>query len=133
MTHHKADAEDLVQEACLKLFRRYGKLASRPLLFVAIRHLFIDRIRQPDRFVSEDQAPSSELPAPAPSENGAMGDLHILLGRLRPAEREALYLHHVEGYTAQEIADLTQTPRNTVLSLLSRSLRKLQAAGINAS
>jgi RNA polymerase sigma factor (sigma-70 family) len=73
-----------------------------------------------------------EPAAPVAAENGSIGDLNLLLGLLRPVEREALYLHHVEGYTAQEIAELTGTPRNTILSLLNRGLRKLQTAGLHA-
>jgi len=132
LTHHKANAEDLVQEACLKLYRRYGELKSRSLLFVSIRRLYIDRLRQPYLLIPEDLADFEEPANPSLSENGTKEDLGLLLAQLRPVEREALYLHHVEGYTAQEIADLTDTSRNTVLSLLNRGLRKLQNASSDA-
>lgn len=132
LSHHKANAEDLVQEACLKLFRRYGEIRSRSLLFVAIRRLYIDRLRQP-HLVPPEELPTLEEPAnPITAENGTSEDLNLLLSQLRPVEREALYLHHVEGYTAQEIADLTGGSRNTVLSLLNRGLRKLQNASSEA-
>lgn len=132
LTHHKANAEDLVQEACLKLFRRYGELRSRSLLFVAIRRLYIDRLRQPHLLLTDEWSELAEPANPVATENGTTDDLNLLLSQLRPAEREALYLHHVEGYTAQEIADFTGSPRNTVLSLLNRGLRKLQNAGSDA-
>ena len=41
-------------------------------------------------------------------------------------EREAIFLHHVHGHTAEEIAVLTAQPRGTVLSLLHRALEKLR-------
>jgi RNA polymerase sigma-70 factor (ECF subfamily) len=132
LTHHKANAEDLVQEACLKLYRRYGELKSRALLFVSIRRLYIDRLRQPYLPPAEEFGEIQEPASPITTENGTNEDLSLLLGLLRPVEREALYLHHVEGYTAQEIADLVGISRNTVLSLLSRGLRKLQNAGSGA-
>lgn len=132
LTHHKANAEDLVQDACLKLFRRYGELRSRSLLFVAIRRLYIDRLRQPQLLPPEEMWETEEPANPIMAESGTSEDLNLLLNQLRPVEREALYLHHVEGYTAQEIADLTGNPRNTVLSLLNRGLRKLQNAGSDA-
>ena len=52
--------------------------------------------------------------------------LNRALAALRPAERETLFLADVEGYTAQEIADLTGHPRGTVLSLIHRTHRKLR-------
>ncbi len=126
LAHNKSDAEDLVQESCLKLLRRYGKIRSRPLLLTTIRRVFIDRWRRQSRALEEVRPLETEM-AGVPCEPGAAQDLHSLLGQLRPEEREALYLHHVEGYTAQEIAALTETPRNTVLSHLHRGLRKLRA------
>ena len=47
------------------------------------------------------------------------------LAKLRPTEREALFLAEVQGYTAQQVADQTGRSRGTVLSLLKRSRKKL--------
>ncbi|HEU5078437.1 MAG TPA: RNA polymerase sigma factor [Opitutaceae bacterium] len=126
LAHNPHDAEDLVQEAWLKIARRYGEVASRPLLFVAIRNAFIDQTR---RRGGKELIPfhevSSDLCTPVPEFAGTATDLTTLLQALRPVEREALFLHHVEGYTAEEIARLTGSPRNTVLSLVSRAMKKL--------
>ena len=43
------------------------------------------------------------------------------VGRLPTAYRQAICLHYVEGYTAQEIGRLLGCPRGTVLSRLSRA------------
>jgi len=45
---------------------------------------------------------------------------------LRPIEREVLFLSVVEGYTADEIAAMHSTVRGTILSMLSRSKKKLR-------
>lgn len=128
LTHHAHDAEDLVQESWLNLCRRYGSVPSRAALFTAIRHLFIDHCRRAHviAFDSIDQADVSGLSTCAASGNAE--DLEHLLGRLRPAERETVYLHYVEGHTAEEIGALTSQPRGTVLSLLHRALKKLRAS-----
>lgn len=125
LTQNAHDAEDLVHAAWLKLARRYREVSSRALLFVAIRNAYIDHARQRNRreMVSLDEI-AEELPAPS-LDLAAPADLAILLQTLRPVEREALFLHHVEGYTADEIARFTGSPRNTVLSLLSRAMKKL--------
>ena len=53
-------------------------------------------------------------------------DVELMLGYLNDTQREVLYLHHVESLSAAEIASITERPRATVLSQLSRARRKLQ-------
>jgi len=129
LTHHHHDAEDLVQAAWLKLNRRRRAVdTTRALLFTVIRNLHVDRYRRRQRvpFVSLDtcavDAEQSEgRQEPLDEEIGR------LLARLREAEREALFLHVVAGYSVDEIAKLTGRPRGTVLSLMHRGRRKLRA------
>ena len=47
---------------------------------------------------------------------------------LPPKYRWPVYLHYIEGYTAEEIGLLLRCPRNTVLSRLSRARKKLRDA-----
>jgi RNA polymerase sigma-70 factor (ECF subfamily) len=44
---------------------------------------------------------------------------------LCPEEREALFLHEVEGYSASEISRMIGEPRGTVLSLMHRGRQRL--------
>lgn len=122
LTHRREDAEDLVQDAWLKLGRK-GRPVDRGLLMAAVRSLFIDRYRRHRLAVfepfDEERLPPVELGRQA---DGA--DLETALGQLRPEEREALFLHSVEGYTAQQIARFTGRPRGTVLSLIHRGKQK---------
>ncbi|MDP3070772.1 MAG: RNA polymerase sigma factor [Opitutaceae bacterium] len=133
LSHHRADAEDLVQQAWLNLCQRYGAATSRAALYTTIRNLFIDRCRRARvvAFDSLDEAPA-DLATPAPAAPGTNDDLELLLGALRPGEREAIYLHHVAGHTAEEIGVLTRQPRGTVLSLLHRAFKKLRNAAATA-
>lgn len=129
LTHHRQNAEDLIQDAWLKLCRRYGGVGSQAALFTTIRHLYIDQCRRAHVIAFEvldnDAHESPTVPQILP---GTTQDLQMLLGALRPAEREAIFLHHVHGHTAEEIAVLTAQPRGTVLSLLHRALEKLRRA-----
>lgn len=129
LAHHREDAEDLTQTAWVRLCARYGRVTSRPVLLATIRNLFIDRCRRA-RVIPFEPWDEASLPVAAvePISPGCIGDLDKLLGDLRAEEREAVYLHHVEGHTAEEIGMLTHQPRNTVLSLLSRALHKLRAS-----
>jgi RNA polymerase sigma-70 factor (ECF subfamily) len=132
LTHRVHEAEDLVHDAWLGLCRRYGKVDSPALLIRAIRNRFIDRCRRA-RVVAFEPLDATEADPPAAPVGalGLSGDVEAMLAQLRPAEREAIFLHHVEGFTAEEIATLTAQPRGTVLSLLSRAFVKLRALSAN--
>jgi DNA-directed RNA polymerase specialized sigma24 family protein len=129
LTHRAPEAEDLLQEAWLKLCRRYGVVSSRAALYTTIRNLFIDTCRR-SRVIAFDSvdAMNEPLAAPADLPPGTVSDVETLLGQLRPGEREAVYLHYIDGHTAEEVGVLTKQPRGTVLSLLHRALKKLQLA-----
>lgn len=136
LTSHQQDAEDLVQEAWLRLHRRNGAAWNKSLLFTAIRNLFIDGRRRVKLIVlepiEETQIGSQENFLVQRDGDGVkgmtLGDLEKLLAILRPEEREALFLNAVEGYTAREIAALNGCSRGTVLSLIHRGRQKLMKA-----
>lgn len=130
LAHAHGQAEDLVQDAVLALLRRRGPWNVGYLL-KAIRSRFIDLHRREQLVVMRalDDVPEPAVHAgfDEPAADVDSERLGRALASLRPAEREAIYLHCVEGYTAQEIADLTGQPRNTVLSLLHRGRTRAQA------
>ncbi|MGB3363395.1 MAG: RNA polymerase sigma factor [Thermodesulfobacteriota bacterium] len=126
LTHNEHEAEDLVQDVWLKLYINSGEIKSKSLFFTSIRNLFIDRYRKNKLLVIEELQESNE-----PEDLGVdidIGDIEKCLAKLRPEEREALFLNSVEEYTANEIAELTNQPRSTVLSLISRGKKKFVSA-----
>lgn len=127
------DAEDLVHDAWIRLDRRYGKCSDKPLLFRTIRNLYIDqyRRRQKIQFSEFDENHFDQLNhenSHRSIENSLMNadEMQMVLERLRDVEREALYLSVVEGYTADEVAQMMESTRGTVLSLVHRSKAKLR-------
>jgi RNA polymerase sigma-70 factor (ECF subfamily) len=129
LTHAAGSAEDLVQDAILAILRRGGPW-NAGYLMKAIRSRFIDLHRREQLVVMRALDDVPEPAVWAGFDAPALVDAERLeraMASLRPAEREAIYLHCVEGYTAQEIADFTGAPRNTVLSLLHRGRIRAQA------
>ena len=128
LTHHHHDAEDLVQTAWLKLHTRGRQGTTKALLFTTIRNLHVDQYRRRNRirFMSLETAECQPV-ACADAEEAGDGAVGRLLRQLRAAEREALFLHVVAGYSPDEIARLTGKPRGTVLSLMHRGRQKLRA------
>lgn len=131
LSHHAAEAEDLLQDACLSILAS-GASWERSYLFATIRNRFIDRCRRNRKILflsldrddrDEDEGADVTWDAPDVLQNGL---LDRALGSLRADERETLFLAVVEGYTAEEIAELTSRPRGTILSLLHRTKVKLR-------
>lgn len=134
LTHDHAEAEDLLQDACVSILNIAGPW-EKAYFFTTIRNRFIDRYRrnqkvlflplegEKDGETIPQQVAVEEWIAPDVLSNGA---LEKALETLRAEERETMFLAVVEGYTAQEIADMTGRPRGTILSLLHRTKAKLR-------
>jgi len=122
LTHNEHEAEDLVQDVWLKLYINSNNERSKPLFFTAIRNLFIDRYRRKKLIAMEQFDENDIADNKLPDINN--DEIEKCLCKLRPEEREALFLNGVEEYTAEEIAKLTMQSRSTVLSLISRGKKK---------
>lgn len=122
LTHNEHDAEDLVQDVWLKLYINSSNKKSKSLLFTSIRNLFIDRYRKNKLLIIEEFQETDQHEEL--SEQMDIADIEKCLSKLRPEEREALFLNGIEEFTANEIAELTKQPRSTVLSLISRGKKK---------
>jgi len=132
LAHDPAEAEDLLQDACLSILASGGPW-ERSYLFATVRNRFIDRYRRNRKILflslDRDDDRSEDQPAELNWEEADVlrnGLLDRALALLRAEERETLFLAVIEGYTAEEIAELTARPRGTILSLLHRTKAKLR-------
>lgn len=125
--HH--DAEDLVQEAWVRVSRLHGSVEHKSLLYVTIRNIFIDQYRRKNLVLIESLEDYQEAGSEDVNFEFAINadQINVALHALRVEEREVIFLNAVEGYTAQEIAGLTKRSRNTILSLMHRGKKKLVA------
>src|SRR5271157_3932833 len=117
-------ADDLMQES----FVRYlcasrpneGKVAARRYLFRIATNLLRDYWRRP-RSTSIEELPEEFFAATASS---AQSDSQAILGpalaQLRPRDRQLLWLAHAEGYSHQEIAQITGLGSGSIRLLLFR-------------
>ncbi|MEO1083659.1 MAG: RNA polymerase sigma factor [Acidobacteriota bacterium] len=133
LTGNPAEADDLAQQGWLRLHERYGAGKGRGALFTTVRRLFIDRYRRRQKVELMAIEDLQHEPEDVAMPRTDWVDLERLLGDLREKEREALFLHAVEGYTAAEIAELTEQSRGTVLSLIYRARLKLAAGAQSAA
>ena len=123
LTHNKDDAFDLVQSTYLKLLEK-----SKPLvisyLIATLRNLYIDNKRR-EGLKLKWQNQTSKTTSYEPNFT-VEPFLEKILSELPVREREIIFLSIVEEYTAQEISDLMNIPRGTILSILSRTKQKLK-------
>jgi len=130
-----AKAEDVLQETFAAAFAKIGQFRGEAQLGTWITGIAIRRAlnlvraegrRLPPATTSDEIEPADE--SAGEEARLASRDLarHLLqlMDRLDPPRRLALLLH-AEGYTAAEIAEMTDAPRGTVLSHISRARAEL--------
>ena len=146
ITGDRADAEDVVQEACLRALRAIGSFAggnarawtltivrntaytwlgkNRPTLLVGVDDLeAVERAhaqRGTDLGASRTADPEAELIARADAAR-----LEAAIAALPPPFRETLVLRDIQGLDYREIAAVTEVPVGTVMSRLARARSRL--------
>lgn len=139
------EAEDLVQETCLRAFRSLDQLrhpgAAKAWVFSILRSIYLRQAeRAPPRgaLLSVEDVEASLL---VPGE--AVRDLYEIFSPWREAlrqevrqavlklplvYREALVLAHIAGFSYKELARILEVPMGTVMSRLFRARRMLRAS-----
>lgn len=124
--HHvrnQQDAEDIVQEAFLKLSQQ-RTLESREHIKSWLIHvtsnLSINELRRVKR---RREVPLDEAWV---KRDEAQTNVLELIGKLDPKYRDAIYLHYYEGYRTAEIAEIYHVAPNTVVTWLRRGRERLK-------
>lgn len=139
LTKSVTEADDLVQETCLRALGRTDQYdPSQPLdrwLFRMMRNLWVSEIRKRTVRLGQGHIPaeeSSELISPETGEAGvAVNQLRAQISSL-PSDLSVVILAvSVEGYSYAETAELLDIPIGTVMSRLHRARKSLanQIAG----
>jgi RNA polymerase sigma-70 factor, ECF subfamily len=142
----RADAEDLLQDAMLRAFGRFGELrepeAAKVWLFTILTRTNLNRLRARRRraelFASDleehefEHALASWRRAEAPDEQTDLGltreRLAAALDELDEDLRSVVWLTEVEGFRQREVAEMLGIPEGTVASRLFRARRSLRTA-----
>jgi RNA polymerase sigma-70 factor (TIGR02957 family) len=135
MTGSVSDAEDIVQEAFLRLTRvlRDGGSIDSPKAYLAtaatrlaISHLRSARVRREAYVGAWLPEPLVADTDPGPAERAEMSDslsmaFLVLLESLTPTERAVFLLHEVFGYNYKEIAEITGKSEPNCRQILVRA------------
>jgi RNA polymerase sigma factor (sigma-70 family) len=142
ITSSPTDAEDIVQEACLRAFRGINGVAdtnARAWLLTIVHHTACTWLRKnrPAALISvvdvaaveAKQAKFDEQDADTPETaliaKTNRARLEAAIGSLSLPYRETFTLREVEGLNYREIAEITGVPIGTVMSRLSRARDQL--------
>jgi RNA polymerase sigma-70 factor (ECF subfamily) len=138
----RAEAEELVQEVVMELWRRAPEYDSRRAavstwVITIARSRALDSLRARQRRQTDQQVPAEEvvLHAPdagRPDEQAAAGQrsaaVHRAMAALTPEQRQALELAFFEGLSHSEIAARLGQPLGTIKSRILSGMRVLRAS-----
>jgi len=136
MLRNEADAEDVAQEALLKLWRsrdalEVGPYGLKPWLRRVVSNLCIDKMRSSQRLTVTDDVPEQAEPADQLAQVEAQDASRRVEGAIKvlpDRQRTALTLFHYEGLSQIEVGRIMGVSDEAVESLLARARRTLKAA-----
>ncbi len=141
-----ADADDLVQEACLRAYRFFDRFERgtniKAWLFRILKNTFINAYRkkrsQPhsmdfdeiagtyEQLIDDTRVSRLQNPEEALGNSVMLEDVQAGMGEMPEEYRVVVHLCLIEGFTYQESADTLDIPIGTVMSRLHRGRKFLQ-------
>ncbi|TCO19701.1 RNA polymerase sigma-70 factor (ECF subfamily) [Kribbella steppae] len=141
LTRNAADAEDLVQETCLRAYRGFDRFQPgtnlRAWLYRILHNTFINDYRKAQhqpRTIADDWSQNQAVErriADVSAEDAVIAAipddrLREALASLPEIYRRVVLLFDVDGFSYQEIATIVGVPRGTVMSRLHRARKALR-------
>ncbi len=136
LTRDPHDAEDAVQEACLRALRYFGSFQgtdARAWLLTIVRNwcITLQRRRRADTLTPFDELIHSDEASSDPSDVAAgraflRASLEDALRRLPREYRDVIILRELRELSYREIGELVGAPIGTVMSRLFRARQRLR-------
>lgn len=129
-----AEADDVVQEAWLRLARTDDVDDPPAWLTTVVTRLCLDHLRRRQtRTAAEARSPDDPRDGPDPEADALLADqvggaLQVVLDTLAPAERAAFVLHDVFGYPFEDVGEALGRSATAARKLASRARLRLRGA-----
>jgi RNA polymerase sigma-70 factor (ECF subfamily) len=138
LTRNDAEAEDVVQDACVRALRYFSSLRdddARAWFLAIVRNAWYSRVARHARVMS---MPLLDKPGESPADDALNPEAQLLqqitVARVREALdqlpvdfREVIVLREIEGMSYKAIASVVRVPIGTVMSRLARGRERLLA------
>src|SRR5690242_19882800 len=131
LTKNDAEAEDVVQDACVRAMRYFSSLRdddARAWLFTIVRNTWYSRVSrrspvaEPSSEGVADQRQDDALdPEERLMQQHTVARVRAALEQLPVDFREVVVLREIEGLSYKEIAAVIRVPIGTVMSRLARA------------
>lgn len=135
MMPDRASASDLVQEAFLKAFVRLPQVQEANRVGAWLKklavNLALDQLRRPELLDMQPAVPEQTDWQMATEALGQLADIEALLNILPAKDRALVWLHAVEGYSHEELANIFALTATTIRQRYRRALHKLAAEAVN--
>lgn len=136
LTRNDAEAEDVVQDACVRALRYFSSLRgddARAWFFSIVRNAWYSRIARHAKVTSmtplnergESAADDALDPEARLLQQTTVAHVREALDQLPVDFREVIVLREIEGMSYKEIASVVQVPIGTVMSRLARGRERL--------
>jgi len=124
ITGSKAEAEDIVQDAFLRLYQHQPSLESAAHETAWLIRVTVNLCK--NRLRSHWWRTSVPLLDTHPAQNENQQDVMEIVMSLPKKYRAAIHLYYYEGYSTKEIADITAQSETAVRKQLSRARKMLK-------
>jgi RNA polymerase sigma-70 factor (ECF subfamily) len=129
-THSSADAEDVVQEAFVRFWRKHHRIDNRGLLYATVRSIALDFLRRNSRRARREslavlESDNSTEPQ-FEVDDESQQHLAAAVARLPSEQREVLVMKIWSELTFAEIADALGISQNTAASRYRYALAALK-------
>jgi RNA polymerase sigma factor (sigma-70 family) len=138
LVHNQNDAEDLVQETCLKALRSFGSFQSgtnfRAWIFRILKNTFLSSCSKLDRRmtvgIDSEEFPALPVDSATPDslliERSGKEAVQCAIEQLPVIFREVILLCDVEDASYRETAEILSIPIGTVMSRLARARKAVR-------
>lgn len=134
MLDHTEEAEDIVQEAFIKLWNRRDKLdeyrSVEALAMITVKNLCLDKIKA-RRFPVENIENHRQFIESMPEEtktdySDLIQGIHEAIKLLPEQQQMIIHLRDIEGYEFEEIAEIVEMNENAIRVALSRARKRIR-------
>ncbi len=134
ITRNSEDAEDVVQDVCLKIWHRRDEVVRyenvEAYCVTMTKNLSIDKLRTRRPVSDEDglvgKTDNERLPDELLEEKDSNEAIRRIIASLPPLQQRIFQLKDLEGYETEEIVEITGIAAEAVRNNLSRARKRLR-------